>query len=504
MNLQGQRQLAADRTWVAATSGDLRFQMHRPTPQERLEGLAGDGACDSYRYPTVFEDNGTYRLYYALVQRAEPGAPRHLPDRIVYAESQDGIHWHHPRLGLYEVEGCSATSIVWMEKEGAQFGVRGFSPFRDENPDAAPARRYKAVAQVGPVGAKKFGGNGLAAMCSPDGIHWSMDSDTLIMSGSPGLGGYDSQNLAFWDAVRGEYRLYWRVVYAEGPLGVFRDILTATSPDFRNWSPPERLRYPGSEPEQLNTNNIRPYYRATHLVLGFTVRYVHLPWSEAITALPESERRQELIRHFKSITHDKDPTGASGERIGTGLTDALFMLSRDGLHFHRWPGAFIRPGLRLRDNWFYGDNFPAWGMLPTPTGADGQTELSFYITEGERQPGVMNRLRRHSLRVDGFVSATALDGGLWSVAFPWSHGGTPRLEINFAASAAGSVRVELQDETGWPLPGFEMENQIELLGDATARLAVWKGAPTLPPAEGRKVRLRFHLREAELYAFLMS
>ena len=494
------RQLAADRSWIATTGGNLDFRLHRPLPRERVEGMWGNPERDCYRYMTVFRDGSRFRMYYALVDTPHARHETKQPDRICHAESADGIHWEHPALGLYEDHGSRSNPIVWMEREGESFGVRGFSPFRDDAPGVAPEHRYKAVAQVGPVGAAKFGGNGLAAISSPDGLHWSMFSQALIMTGSPGIGGYDSQNLAFWDACHEVYRLYWRVVYREGPRHVFRDILTATSADFLNWSAPRRLGYPGAPPEELYTNNIQPYFRAPHLLIGFPVRYVERPWSEAIADLPERERREHLIRTNPGQPTKDDPTGAGGQRIGTALSDALFMISTDGVQFARSEDAFFRPGLRKQDNWFYGDNFPAWGVLPTTSGLDGTQELSFYVTEGERQPGRLNRCRRHALRMDGFVSASAGRSGGTLTSVPMEVKGTG-LEVNFSASAAGSVRIGLLDEAGELLPGFEPENQIELLGDDLARAARWKDGASLATLKGRRVRIRFHLLEADLYSW---
>ena len=48
--------------------------------------------------------------------------------------------------------------------------------------------------------------NGLLPFKSHDGLHWSPMSDAPVLTD----GAFDSQNLAFWDATRGEYRAYWR------------------------------------------------------------------------------------------------------------------------------------------------------------------------------------------------------------------------------------------------------------------------------------------------------
>ncbi|HAA60694.1 MAG TPA: hypothetical protein DCE39_07165, partial [Planctomycetaceae bacterium] len=75
-------------------------------------------------------------------------------------------------------------------------GAHAFSPFKDSRPGCQPDAKYKALG----VGyAKK---HGLYAFQSPDGIRWTLISpDPVITEGA-----FDSQNLAFWDGKRGEYR----------------------------------------------------------------------------------------------------------------------------------------------------------------------------------------------------------------------------------------------------------------------------------------------------------
>ncbi len=497
IDISSRRELLADLALIDRRSAGCRHVLHSPTPRELVEGI-GDDEGRIYRYMSVFKDTDHYRMYYACPKVThEGGEKRRLPERICLATSHDGIHWERADLRLFPLPELKVNPVVWIEDGVERFGVGGFSPFLDTNPACPPEERYKAVAEAGPAGKAAKGANGLFILGSADGIHWRNLSPELAITGGPGRGAFDSQNLAFWDSVRGEYRLYRREVFLEGPHTAFRDVLTATSADFRSWSEPQRLRYPGALPEQLYTNNILPYPRAPHLFLGFPVRYVLRPWSPAIAALPERERREELIRNSGAEPNADDPTGAGGVRIGTSLTDVLFMASRDGLTFHRAPSAFLRPGLRMKDNWFYPDNYPAWGMLATPSAIEGAPEeLSFYVSEGGRRPGQPNQCRRYTLRMDGFASLQADAFGGEAVTHPLRFSGR-RLFVNFSASAAGSVRVELLDATGWPLPGFS----AELLGDDLDRPVEWEGGADLSAVEGQPIRLRWVLHEADLFAF---
>src|SRR5690606_10853593 len=112
--------------------------------------------------------------------------------------------------------------------------------------------RYKALAT---------GKGGLIAFQSADGIRWSQIQEKAVIT----RGAFDSQNLAFWDTVRGEYRAYWRYFTAGTttdevwtPKG-HRAIRTAVSKDFLNWTDEADLRYVDSPDEHLYTNAITPY-----------------------------------------------------------------------------------------------------------------------------------------------------------------------------------------------------------------------------------------------------
>ena len=76
-----------------------------------------------------------------------------------------------------------------------------------------------------------------------------------------------------------------------------------------------------------------------------------------------------------------------------------------------------------------------------------------------------------------------------------------RLEINYSTSAAGSVRVEIQDAEGKPLPGFTANDCAELIGDEITRTVSWKHGSDVRKLAGQAVRLRFELKDADLYSF---
>lgn len=238
---------------------------------------------------------------------------------------------------------------------------------------------------------------------------------------------------------------------------------------------------------QYYTNGIGAYYRAPHLLMGFPMRYIDRGWTASTDQLPAHRDRKRASKQLR--------------RLGTALTDTLFIVSRDGVRFHVWPEAFVRPGIQHRGNWFYGDAGIALGFAETKSSfhESAPNELSFYVKENGRiaEPG---QLRRHRLRLDGFASLNAsLEGGT-AVTKPLVFQGD-RLEINFCTSAGGSLRVEIQDADGRPKLGFAMSDGNLLYGDQHDRVVSWKSGTYVSQLAGEPVRLKFELKDAELYSF---
>ena len=76
-----------------------------------------------------------------------------------------------------------------------------------------------------------------------------------------------------------------------------------------------------------------------------------------------------------------------------------------------------------------------------------------------------------------------------------------RLILNYSTSAVGRIRVEMQDPEGTPIPGFEEISCDEIYGDEISRIVSWGKNPDVSALSGRPVRLRFLLKDADLYSF---
>ena len=466
LNIGGRLELFADGALIDRLGGKAELRLNQPVPREVVivfdepwEGSA------SAAYVSVFQDGGIYRMYYRGLQydTAEGKVSHPYPPVICYAESDDGINWRKPRLRIYEWQGSRDNNIVWIGPGASEFAV-----FKDDNPAAPDSERYKMVVAEFRKGLKVFK--------SADGFHWTPLSDQPVIT----KGAFDSQNVAFWDTVRGQYRAYFRI-FRDG----YRDIATAASDDFVHWSEPEPLDYMGAPKVHLYTNVIKPYHRAPHLYIGFPTRYVERRWSPSIEALPNLEHRR--LR------------ASASERYGTAVTETVLMISRDGRVFRRWEEAFVRPGPETPETWKYGDRYAAWHLVETASNISGAApELSLYLSEGY-WTGQSSWLRRYTLRLDGFVSVWAPMSGGELITRPLIFHGS-RLSINFSTSAAGHIRVEVQTVDGQPVKGLSLDDCYEIFGDSVQWVVVWKERTDLSQLAGQPIRLRFVLHDADLYA----
>ena len=130
----------------------------------------------------------------------------------------------------------------------------------------------------------------------------------------------------------------------------------------------------------------------------------------------------------------------------------------------------------------------------------GPSEISFYISDAGYWMGPGASWCRYTLRRDGFVSAAAPLSGGWLVTKPIVFDGE-QLKINFETSAAGSLQIEIQDAQGEPVPGFTLAECPSLFGNSTDYAVKWKSKAKLSDLAGKPVRLRFVLKDADLYAF---
>lgn len=477
LDLGQRRELFID-DHLVDTMKSVQLLVHQPTREEIAVDCDKPWEGNGCGYFVVLHDpkEAIYRMYYHAWQ-IPTGIESGGPLTIAYFESKDGIKWDRPNLGLCEFNGSKENNIL-LDKMGDGGRCHDFSPFIDANPAAKPEARYKAT------GAGFETPKGVWVYQSPDGIHWTPMAPAPVFN----KGAFDTQNISFWSPTEQKYVLYYRVFSQSGFKGT-RLINRAVSDDFINWTDEGTIAFPeGEGPQplaQFYVNQVKPYERAPHLYIGFPARYVDHGLTASTPLLPEWELRE------KRMTVQP--------RYGTAITDSVYITSRDGRRFRQSNDVFLQPGLRTRHNWSYGDNYIAWHVVETAsTRDDAPRELSLYATESYFT-GRESRLRRYSLRIDGFASIHAkLQQGEFTTK-PITFSGK-ELSLNVATSAAGVVQVEIQSPDGMPIPGYALADCDLIYGDSIDRRVSWKGNKSVETLIGRPVILRFVLREADVYS----
>lgn len=404
-------------------------------------------------YVTIIKDDTKFRLYYRGLPEA--GKDGSAIETTCYAESDDGINWTKPNIGIYEISGTYNNNVILANN--APFS-HNFCPFLDSKPGIPLNEQFKAVA-----GTKK---TGLFGFTSADGVHWKKIQEEPIFT----KGIFDSQNVVFWSQNENCYVCYFRSWTGEGYSGI-RTVSRTTSKDFIHWSDPVEMDFGDTPKEHLYTNQTHPYFRAPHIYIATAARF--MPNRQVLT---EKQARQLNVnpKYFKDCS------------------DAVLMTSRGGNKYDRtFMDGFIRPGIGLQ-NWVSRSNYPALNVVQT-----SPAEMSIYVNQNYAQPTA--HLHRYALRIDGFVSVHASYDGGEMITKPFYFTGDTLL-LNFSTSAAGFIKVEILDLQGNKIEGYELENSKEVIGNEIEKAVTWKGDSNLENLMNKPVRLRFVMKDADLYS----
>ena len=68
----------------------------------------------------------------------------------------------------------------------------------------------------------------------------------------------------------------------------------------------------------------------------------------------------------------------------------------------------------------------------------------------------------------------------------------------------GEIRVEVQDERGRVIPGYSEEECEPIQGNLADRPVLWTRGKTLAALNGRSVRFKFVLRNAQIYSYSLE
>ena len=482
MDIGTHKQLFIDKRFFQSSEGIelcMNPPMQDPDPvliADRPWEEKGIGA-----YSTAFrESDGRFRLWYDAL--LDVGTPQESARRLCYAESEDGLHWEKPSLGLVPFRGSTENNIVAPHLE--RQSMQGATVYRDER---APAdERYKLWSKFRPTDSQITEGtrSGLWAMHSPDGIHWQAYPNQP----NPPNQSCDTQNMFFWDDTFQCYVGYTRVRETqssdEAALAgkvAYRSIGRITSPDFHTWSGTQIVLEADEEdlaiPVPSKFDDQRPsidYYTSC------AMKY---------------ESAQDVYLMFPSVYYHW------GEQGFPATMDTQLLTSRNGIHWGRQGNRrpFLRHG--MEDDVHSGMIFANPWLIPVGD------ELWLYYAGMAHNHGAdpddvgrSSSLFRARIRRDGFISADAGYGGGQFITPVLQFGGS-RLELNLDGSAGGWLQIEIQDADGQPLPGLGLAEADPVVGNAISKTVTWQGKDDLSELVGKSVRLRFVLRAMKLYAF---
>ena len=284
------------------------------------------------------------------------------------------------------------------------------------------------------------------------------------MDGTPWRPGGNGTNVLGWDPDAGKYVVYIRMYPPgasppESQISIFR----ATSDDFLRWSEPELVLAP--EREDLDYKGFP--------ALIYEHYYVAWLW---VWKGRES--------HFELVTRRE---GVEWHRIFPGRV--AFPLGAPGT----WDSEMVSlntPIVRDGQIWIY---YGAWNH---PYRRDVMERVQQGWIEGGQR--MQRAIGLATLRLDGFVSLAATrEPGTVTTRTLHLPGGS--LFVN--ADVQGELRAELLDSEGRVLAGYAAEDCVPIRADGLRQMIRWNRAYQLDSLRDRAVRLRFHMREADLYAF---
>ncbi len=477
INIGSQRELFVDYHLIDEFNGTkLKLQ----EPQNKGPAILLDQAWEGPKafYPTILKDDDVYRMYY---RSSAPGSP------ICYAESKDGATWTKPILNLIDIDGSSANNAILPGSPG-----HTFCPFIDTNKHSDKNQKYKANINV-----RKPTNLGLQPLQSSDGIHWNEIPDVCFIP--PVLENhFDSQNVMFWSEEEKRYILFSRHMQ-EGRRATAKSF----SKDFKEWSQPVLMKYSDTgttcPDSQLYTNQTTPYFRAPHIYISLSARIFfadtkHINRKDDLDYAQNKVIPQNIIDHHNNL-EELDIKGAGD------YSDGVLLTSRAGTETYDFifKESFIRPGIGI-NNWTSRNNYPALGLIPT-----SEKEMSFYVTRNYSQNTAF--IERMVLRIDGLTSLNAPYSGGQMVTKPFIFKGE-QLDINYSTSAAGHIAIEIQNADGTPITNFTLKDSMVMQGDEIKHKISWPGensktdlgGPSLKNLSGSQIRLKFDMKDADLFS----
>lgn len=453
----------------------VTFEMQRPhVSGERL--LTGDRPWESWQMggmSSLLHENGKFRLWYGVSHGIRNGEEY----AVAYAESDDGLHWTKPDLGLVEYEGSRQNNLVvgYSSVVGQVF----------VDPNSPANQRYRMLVAIyphQPGDPPKY----LTLLSSPDGLRWTKPERNVVREGEFAL---DTQSQAFWDRDRNTYVLFTR-------MGPWRQVGRSESRDPFVFPPPQHVMRP-EVPMRADfyQAGVTKYAEAQDAYFALVPVFFH----------PGDERGQPTEGHPLLRFRYR---GNEVSAVAPDTLDLHLFTSDDSLAWHR--RGDHEPFIGLGPD----GRFDSRSLYPGVGYAVVKDELWFYYsayncTHIESLDGdqpfekYLGTITRATLRRDGFVAARAGHAGGELRTHPLTFTGD-QLELNIDCSAGGFANVELQTAAGEPIPGYTLADSDRIYHNNLRKRVSWRGETSLATLAGKPVRLRIQLGDSKLYALQFS
>jgi len=286
-----------------------------------------EGAPDhghAVMYGSVLRIGGKFRMWYlgmsqTTIERGQaPGYWRPM----CYAESEDGVHWTKPDLGLVEFNGSKKNNICLVESEVYSLSrVDDYLTVLYEPDEPDPARRYKCAFIAHPPfedvrgGRSKIGPDekrwcSFVCATSADGWQWKVVGDHPANAGGERFEVSGLYHFGGFYYASGQLLSPWQFRPDGGDIG--RAMRVYRSADFAHWDQTTALGF--ARPGQLIAPPVPG--QQTHMGAGI--------WNRGNVLLGLYGQWQDAPQ--------PPPKGAKSHLLGTRI-DLGFIVSNDGIHW---------------------------------------------------------------------------------------------------------------------------------------------------------------------------
>jgi len=495
-----QKQLFVDDLVLADMSGASRVlhqfkrDARNPVLEEQVpwEPRGVLNFCGAVEYDP---ETRVYTMWYTSMGRlpelsnADAPIPGMLRAQLI-AYSTDGVHWRRPAIRQTEVNRSKDNNLV-----GTTYNIVRLADLSD------PARQYASYIYSAKL-------NALAVSFSPDGIAGWTEFKRVVGGGNDVVTvcrddlshGY----LAFIKSQTGK----WARRSATAKWGATPDAITDGSTEIVTGFDDDRVSgdciaaaYPAIKAVDAAVLNVQIYgvtpFIYEGMYFGLPQRFIYSGWGSAGEGADGSVDICLIAGRTKngagnwtrpggdSSVYYPPPVVLPGIHTDERMVRIMHPVLKNG-RFGEWDsGQVYGCSVLVVD-----DEFVLY-YLGADWGHGHRTN--------ERNKDLRCAIGRATMRLDGFVSLSAGDKEAVITTKTTVFEGA-RMEVNVACGK-GSLAVELLDANGNALPGFARADADAFTDDDLRRVVTWKGKSDISALAGKPVKVRFYLKQGELYAF---